>query len=90
MWGVFLIFLCIFSNYCAAEDKTKDPYPQIEIPIYTTAKDIKHFIDINLKLKSITYIVKCPYPAVEIDFYVRKFKELGFKEFLDSTMMNYW
>lgn len=82
-----LTFLCIFSTCSFAENMSGEPYPQIEIPIYSGAKDVNYFVDLNLQLKSKSYVIEVAYPATEvINFYNRKLKELGFNEFLEDPV----
>lgn len=81
-----LFFLNIFFACCFAENTTKDPFPQIKIPIYLGAENINYFIDFTLRLKSTNYMVETAYPATElINFYDRKFKGLGFNDFLEGS-----
>lgn len=82
-----LTYIYIFSTCCFAENMIGEPYPQIEIPTYLGAKDVDYFVDLTLQLKSKSYVVESAYPATEvINFYNRKFKELGLNEFLEDPV----
>ena len=83
------------SNGCS--DSSPDPYPKIDLPIFTGAIQKKEFIDFRKKIKSVSYQLKIEYPANKvINFYKAKWKENGFtlkessepkwENFIDDTL----
>ena len=75
--AMLCVILSIF-NLCKMLYAETDPHPQIDIPIFPNAHDIKKYVNISQGTKSVSYIVNIKYPATEVlKYYESIFKEKG-------------
>jgi hypothetical protein len=71
-------------GFCGSR-ANNDPYPHIEIPIYSNPKTIKSYVDSFASIKSKSYKIKQAYPADKIiDFYAQAMKEVGFRPYKEA------
>lgn len=77
--GTFFIY-----GFCGS-GANNDPYPNIEIPIYSNPKTIKSYVDSLASIKSKNYKIKQAYPAEKIiNFYSQAMKKIGFKPYKEK------
>lgn len=86
-----IVYCLLFSVSCHKANNQKDPYPDIKIPVYGGAEDIKYFSDMSIFVKSVNYILRVNYPATEvIDFYNKEFNELKFEDYSKCNIKTNW
>lgn len=78
---LFILFIVLVSfgvyNKVKAEE---DPYPLTKIPVFSGAYNLEMFINKPEGTKSINYLIKIKYPAIEVlEFYDEQFKQMGYR-----------
>jgi len=89
--GIRFVFAAYFLSwiFIISDVLANTPYPQIEIPIYPSAKDLRFYSDESANITSKSYIVDIPYPASNIiNFYNKEFEVRGLKACKDSHGSN--
>lgn len=77
---LFLLILLLLS--CCNKWQNKDPYPEIELPIYQGASEVSINYDNKIYGKSLRYFLNEKFPAPDvIKFYELYLSRKGFKKF---------
>lgn len=87
--NTFVVLFSVVSIAFGASNRVQadnDPYPMFDIPIVANGYNIEQFINEPKGTKSAKYLLKADYPGPEIlEFYDRRFKEMGYLPALDSA-----
>jgi hypothetical protein len=82
---ILLVTCCLFLFSCNKPSYHvygKDPFPQINLPIFTDAFEVHHVINKPEGSKSVQYKAKITWPAQEIiDFYNSAFNKMGLSKY---------
>lgn len=79
---IIVTMVSIFLASCSA--KTKDPYPEINLPVYTDSYDISTAFDESIFGKTLRFSVQKQFPAFNVQKYYESFlSEKGFSELKD-------
>ncbi len=83
--AVMFFIISIASGVYGRAKAEDDPYPMFEIPVMSNAYNIKKFINKPKGTKSINYLVRIKYPALEVlQFYDARFRQMGFVPSFDG------
>jgi hypothetical protein len=75
---IILIFLPCGIGCCSSLEV--DPYPDIEIPVFAGARNLKIFRNKEKAINSVDYYISIDYPANQVlEFYTAKLERAGFK-----------
>ena len=87
---LLLVLLYIVTTMSIANSSPTDPFPTIEIPVFSEGYQVKKVFDASKKMKSITYLVQTAHPPAEIlEFYDAYFNANGWTPSFETCQRNW-